>query len=410
MKNQAFSFFILLMLFPVLIQPSENKEFTLSEIISIGLKNNPVISARLNEVEAKKAAFKASKRLFNPELEFYKGKAKSYDGLEKRNTEGFSIKQPLENPFKRHYRIKMYENDWQASEYYYNFTMLEVVFEIKNLFYKILFLKKEGELARKNLDSITEIQQLIEKRVKLGEVKELEAIKLYVETLKAQNELNRIQTKLELARENLNKFLGNSLPSDFFIKGKLNYSPLVVEETFLLKKTLLLHPLIKEKEKEMELAKSNFSYVKWQRLPDFKLSGFSYKELDGRNTGIGISLDIPLWNFKSKEIVEAENLYLKQVEELRALQMEISTEVKSKLNQLRLSEQTMKIFHKGLLKLAEESLKISEASYKQGEISLIDYLDSQRTYYSILKDYQDSLYKWNANKAALEKAIGEELR
>jgi len=97
-------------------------------------------------------------------------------------------------------------------------------------------------------------------------------------------------------------------------------------------------------------------------------------------------------------------------EELRALQIEISTEIKSRISQLRLSEQSLQIFHQGLLEQAEESLKIAEISYTQGEISLIDYLDSQRTYFHILNDYQDSLYQWNADKAALERAIGEEIK
>jgi cobalt-zinc-cadmium efflux system outer membrane protein len=97
-------------------------------------------------------------------------------------------------------------------------------------------------------------------------------------------------------------------------------------------------------------------------------------------------------------------------EELRALRMEVVTAVKSRINQLRLSEHSLRIFHQGLLKQAEESLKIAEVSYTQGEISLIDYLDSQRTYHSILNDYQDSLYQWNADKAALEKAIGEKIQ
>jgi outer membrane protein TolC len=58
-------------------------------------------------------------------------------------------------------------------------------------------------LAQKNLDSIQKIHRLIEKRAKLGEIKELEAIKLYVESLQAQRELNKIQTDLVLAKENL---------------------------------------------------------------------------------------------------------------------------------------------------------------------------------------------------------------
>ena len=40
----------------------------------------------------------------------------------------------------------------------------------------------------------------------------------------------------------------------------------------------------------------------------------------------------------------------------------------------------------------------------------LEFLDAQRTYYSILNDYQDALYNWNLDRAALAKAVGEEIR
>ena len=100
----------------------------------------------------------------------------------------------------------------------------------------------------------------------------------------------------------------------------------------------------------------------------------------------------------------------KQQKEQKTEELELSTAVKREIRHLRLSRETINLFHEGLLNQAEESLKIAELSYKQGEISLIDYLDSQRTYYSILKDYQLSLFDWNIKIAALEKAVGGELK
>lgn len=410
MKRSSVIVLCLLLLLPILVLPEDKKEFTLSEIISIGLENNPFLLASLQEIKAKKAALQASKRLVNPELEYHIGKGTPLDSTTKRGTDGVTLSQPVENPFKRHYRVQMHEKEWMAKEYDYSSSKLDVIHEIKKLFYSILLLKNKENMAQKNLNSLRETHQLIVKRVKLGETKELEAIKLHVEILKAQNELNKIKTELKLAKENLNKFLGNLLPEDFSVTGKLDYVPIIIEEEPLLSKALLSHPLVKEKETELELARSSLNFVKWQRFPDFTLSGFIHNELDGKNKGVGISLDIPLWNFKSKEIAEAQSLLQKQSEELKALKMDLRTEIKSKLYQLRLTERTIKLFHEGLLKQAEESLKISEVSYRQGEISLIEFLDSQRTYYSILKDYQDSLYAWNADKASLENAIGEELK
>jgi outer membrane protein TolC len=411
-KNRVFSVFIALFLLYPFTFTGEKKEsaYALPEIIERALANNPLLSAKKSEVEALKASFEAAKRLFNPELELEVGKAKAFDRDLERNTGGITLSQYLENPFKRHYRIEVYEKDWEAAVFDHEILILEVTFTVKSLYFEILRQQSKQELAQKNLDSIQKIHRLIEKRAKLGEIKELEAIKLYVESLKAQRELDKTQTELVLAKEKLNQYLGNVLPPDFRTAGTQTYQQTPIEESTVLNKALLIHPRIKEKETRIDQARSNWSYVKWQRFPDFKLSGFSQKELDGRNTGIGVSVDLPLWNFKSKEILEAENLTRMEEEELRALRMEIATAVKSWINQLRLSEQSLQIFHRGLLKQAEDSLKISEISYTQGEISLIDYLDSQRTYFSILNDYQDSLYQWNVDKAALEKAIGEEIK
>ena len=408
--NKIFRTTILLSLIGISAVAVEKKQYTLPEIVELGIKVNPILSSHRYEIEARKAAYESSKRFTNPEIEFHKGRAESHDNLTERNTSGISLSQPIENPFARHHRIRASEKEWRSTEHFYALTKLELVHDIKKLFHQILLFRNKLDLAEKNLESIRETHALIKKRAELGEVKELEAIKLYVETLKAENIRNKIQTELELAKDRLNKTLAYQLSADFQIRGDLSYIPLELEEETLVTKTLMSYPVIKKKETEIEAAESLRSYAKWQRLPDFKLTGFSHDELDGRNTGVGISLDLPLWNFKGKEIAEAEYRLLKQKDELRALLMEVSTEVKTRLNKLRLSAQTLQVFHEGLLAQAEASLRIAEISYKQGEISLLDYLDSQRTYYSILNDYQESLYTWNADKAALEKAVGEEFR
>ncbi len=410
MKKISLCFLLLLFLLPSEARSQEKKKFDLNEIIGFSLQNSPFLRAKQKEIQAREASYEASKRLVNPEFEYQRGRAKSWDQTDERTTEGISLSQYVENPFKRHYRVKVSENDWRASTFSYDTLTLKVIFEVKKLYYEILLLQAKQKLASQNLDSIQKIHRLIEKRARLGEIKELEAIKLYVESLRAQNELNRIRTELTLAQENLNQYLGKVLPSDFELLGELSYTRSDIDGESLLQKALLNHPQVKEKEARLEQAKNNESYIRWQRLPDFRLTGFSNKELDGRNTGIGITLDIPLWNFKSREIREAENLSLMEEEELRALHMEMSIQIKSSINQLRLSEQNLQIFHQGLLQQAEQSLKISEVSYTQGEISLIEYLDSQRTYFSILNDYQDSLYRWNTDKAALERAVGEEIK
>ena len=410
MKKLFFSIGLIFFGLVLTASPQEKESFTLQELIDTGLKLNPEVAETRFKVESLHEAYLASKRLSNPEFEYTTGDAESYEGNIQRTTQNFSIRQPIENPIKRHFRLQMHKESWEAAELDYEYLKLETAAKIKEIFYEILFLKENAELSSQKKESIQKIHHLVQKRAELGEVKELEALKLSVEMLRAQNEWNEIKTELNLAKDRLNKFLGDSLPQDFEVRGELRYFPLTENEEYFLNKKLNSHPLIKQKKTLVEKAQNNISYVKWQRIPDFSLAAFSQKMLHGTNQGIGISFDIPLWDFKSREILEAENEALSRRQELRGLEIELASQIKSKINRLKLSGETIKLFEEALLKQARESLRISRLSYSHGEISLIEFLDTQRTYYSILSDYQESLLKWNLDKVSLERALGEELK
>ena len=75
-------------------------------------------------------------------------------------------------------------------------------------------------------------------------------------------------------------------------------------------------------------------------------------------------------------------------------------------NHLRLYAQTLRLFEEGLLQEAEESMEIAETSYRQGEISFMEYLDARRTYHSIQIERQQALYDWNVERATLDRAAG----
>jgi cobalt-zinc-cadmium efflux system outer membrane protein len=146
---------------------------------------------------------------------------------------------------------------------------------------------------------------------------------------------------------------------------------------------------------------------KWQRLPDFELSAFTAKDLHGQNQGLGLSFNIPLWNFNSAEIARSQRLLESQQQELTSIEIAVTTDIKNRYARLLLAEKTINLFQKGLLKQAGESERIARFSYQQGESSLIDYLDSQRTYLQIQKDYVQALLTWSLEKAGLEMAAGE---
>jgi outer membrane protein, heavy metal efflux system len=386
--------------------PSVRRIFTLDAVVAAGLDNNPDLQSHREAVKSRKAAYEASRLLHNPTLGVETGEGRPKSSTEAVRIGGLSLSQTIENPVKRTHRIRAMESEWLAAEHELHAEEAALVSEIKILFARILHFRRLMDIARSDAASLDDMLSLIRRRVDLGESRELEALKIEVEALRAKNVLHRVEVDLQLAREELNDFLGGVLPPEYETAGDLVYEPEDVDEAALLAGAVLSHPLVLVKESETAAARSRWSAVRWQRLPDPVLSGFAGEEMDGRKTGFGLSFEIPLWNFGSRETAEAAGLVLAAESALQAVKIRVAADIRTRVAGMRLTARTLGLFLGGLLTQADESLRIAEVSYRQGELSLLDYLDSRRTHLSILRDYEEALLQWQADKAGLEKALG----
>ena len=64
------------------------------------------------------------------------------------------------------------------------------------------------------------------------------------------------------------------------------------------------------------------------------------------------------------------------------------------------------VYEKGLLKQADEALRIAKFSFQQGASSLIEVLDAQRVQRQILLDYAQAQFDLSLSLALLERAVG----
>lgn len=389
---------------------AQKPAYTLDELVAMGLARNPRIAAGALDISAAESAYRASRRLFNPDLEFRLGRAEFHDLDDGRGTYGFSLSQPIESPFKRRNRIGLERNVWEEKASAQEYLTMEVVGEIKVHAYALLLLQEKERLLERIAGSVREMEQIVRARADLGEVRPLDAIKLRVEVLKAERETAALRAEMATARDDLNALLDNGLAPDFAVSGRLDYAPVRLDEEALVERAMAGHPLVRAALERLEQTRSQVGLVKGERFPDLALTGFAESGLDGVNRGVGVSLALPLWNFKSKEVAEASLLSRMSEKELGGLRLDLAKGIRAAARRIRLAEETLSVFDTALLREVEESLRIAEVGYREGEISLLDLLDSQRTYNSILGDYYRALYDWNAERTALEKAAGETIR
>lgn len=384
--------------------------FSLDELLVLGLSRNSRLAAGALEVRAREAAYQASRRPGNPEFGFDLGRAEFHNGGGGRATSGFSLSQPIESPFKRRPRIEIERSAWEEAGRTHANLVLETAAEIKVRYFAMLLLQEREHLLEKTAESARGMEAIVLKRAELGEVRPLDAIKLRVEVLKAEEEIAALRAEMETTRQDLNALAANGLPRDFSVSGTLEAAPRSLDEDALVERALAVHPLVLAGAARLEQSLSRVRFVTGQRFPDLTLRGFSESGLDGVNRGVALSLAVPLWNFKSKEAAEASLLSRASEKDLDGIRLDLARRVRAAVRRIRLAEETLSVFDSALLREVEESLKIAEISYREGELALLDFLDSQRTYNGILGDYHQALYEWNAATAALETAAGGPVR
>jgi len=382
------------------------ERYSLDDLLRIGREQNPTVLAAKAEQSAMEAFRRASGRWENPELELEWGTGSPRDGAGDRSLSMISVRQVLENPFTRRHRLGAIQTEATAAAEAVRSRSLDVELEIRMHFYRILFLGEMTRLASLNEEALGEIRALIEVRAQAGEVRELDAIRLRVEHMRARNEVEAANMELDQYRRHLNTFLGNVLPGGFVLEGSLEAEADLPDLEALTREVLPTHPEIVAAALERESARKSLREKELAWLPDPVVSGSAGQELDGEVRMLGVGLRIPLWN-QSRAAADELRQRLRAAEhEEEALRLELEATLLIHHNHLRLNRQTLTLFEEGLLEEAETSMEIADTSYRQGEISFLDYLDARRTYHSIQIQYQQALLEWNVERATLDRAAG----
>jgi len=382
------------------------RKFKIDQLIELALEKNPSIPLALSSIDIAKGELRAAKAYPNPDLEFFLARGKSREGNNTDAEFGIAVTQPIEWPLKRHYRRKAAEEEIKAVEFEKEAVKIELIFTTKQLYYSILLAKKDVEIAKQNLETSKTLLSIIERRVELGESRELDFIKSRVETLNFERALIRAETNLGAVKAILNRFLGNSLEKDFDLEDELTSPSTIYALENLAQRVADFNPQIKAQETEVKRAGFSILEQKHLRVPDIFLQGFYEREIDRISTGGGVGISIPLWYRNQGGIQSARAEERKASFDLKFLEIEIGNRLEDEYKNYKIAFEQSKIFSGELLDRAKRSLEIAQFSYEQGEIGLLDVLDALRTYRDTLSEYYEVLYEFYISQITLEKIAG----
>ena len=84
----------------------------------------------------------------------------------------------------------------------------------------------------------------------------------------------------------------------------------------------------------------------------------------------------------------------------------VLTDVTNAYENLHTNDEVVKLYNSGYLQQAQDSRDISEYAYQRGAASLLDYLDSERSYRATQLAYRQALASYTLALEQLRQAVG----
>ena len=400
---------VLTIISPVASAATEGpQEYTLGEIITLALEHNPVMAGAQGAVQQSRGQQVAAGAYLNPSISGSVGRGAIRDpstGVHV-TEHTVTVKQPFEWQGKRRARQQAADADVAGASAAMDETRLIVTADAKVAFYRVLFAQQDMDLATQNLTMVEEVLRIVKARVAVGEATPLETMKATVETQKAKKEVARAQNALVVVRAKLNMVTGGALGKQFSIRGDFESPRQELDRETFTARVIEQHPSIRRLNKLVEQAEFKTILERESRVPNVTVHANYHREAGDESIVAGLSLPIPLWYQRQGEIDSALGAkYRAEAERLRA-QNELTQAVTLHVQEVRTANEQLEVFETGLLKQAEQTLKVARISFQQGAASLLELLDSQRVYRQTLLEYVQARADLSIALARLERAVG----
>ena len=385
-----------------------NATQTLNTVLELALEHNPAMAGAQGYMRQSRGQQVAAGAYLNPSITGTAGRGSIRDPSTGVNiTERtVTVEQPVEWQGKRRARQQAADAGAAGASAAMEEARLNVTAEVKVAFYNVLFAQRDVELAGQNLAMVEEVLRTVKARVAAGEATPFETMKSSVEVQKAKKEAARAQNALVVARAKLDMVTAGRLGRQFSIQGDFDSLQQGLDLDVLVARAMEQHPTLRRLSKLVEQAEFSATLEKESRIPNVTVQGSYHREAGDESVTAGLSVPLPLWYRRQGEIETAlGSRHRAEAERLR-VQNEMIQAITQHVQDVRTANEQLQVFEAGLLKQAEQTLRVARVSFQQGAASLLDLLDSQRVYRQTLLEYVQARADLSIALARLERAVG----
>ncbi len=403
----------------------QNVDMTLEKCIEIALGNNPDINVAFHDILASDARIKQVWSNYFPTFSWQTGYTKIRqlqlsDALGRNLTFNYyvlgqiTLQQMLYDFGITQNQATIKRIDYQGYRETLAGTINDVIYQTKDAYYALLFAFEQRNVAKDNIEKFKMFYDQAKAFYEIGTNPKVDVTIAEVNLSNAKLQYIQADNAVNLAVAKLNNVMGVPLIDKYNIVERLSFRPVDVSFDESIKIAREARPELKIAALKVAGAKQTVKLVKKSWFPNIALEGQYQRGGRSWNSNYGYNygayLNFPAINgmLIRNEIKEAKYLYDRELAGAKSTQNTIYLEIQQAYLNLAEKRQKMPVAQLQV-KQAKENYELSYGRYRVGEASPTELKDAQISYQSAQLSYYQAMYEYNSAKAALERAIGQNL-
>ena len=327
----------------------------------------------------------------------------------------YTFSQLIEMAGKRGLRMQSAAIAMQAAESDFSDAVRILTNMVRDAYYGLLQAQKNCWLAQEIVNYYKDIVSSNRFRHQAGDIAESDLLRIEMEALRAQSDLDNAEAAVEQAQAALAVTLNWPDKSMQFVVEEQwptiknigqNFSPDV-----LLNKALVLRPDLQGDRLRADQAEKDLIRARRLKIPDITFNG-GFAHDPGNtvlNTGFfGISVPLPVfYQYNGEEDQAATSLNQMRLA-AEETELGIRSDVENSLATWKSANSVMNRYESELLDRARKLRERMELAYRKGGTTVLDFIQAQRDYKSVMLDYYTAATNRVNAYYDLAKALGIE--
>jgi outer membrane protein, heavy metal efflux system len=282
-----------------------------------------------------------------------------------------------------------------------------LTYQVANLFTNVQLAESTIDLAQQDLASFRKTVDIGEFQFKSGAISEDNYLKIELQLLQFESDLESAQLAREQGLSDLRQLLGyESAPADYDVVAAFDYLPMKSGLEDLQMQALQNRPDFRAAKQGVTAANSSYLLAKADAKQDVTVTG-NYSHVNAINAAtFYVSIPLPIFDRNQGEIARTRSVITQMQEQQAFTNGQVLTDVKDAYEGVKSNDKLVMMYRDKYRDVAKKDRDIADYAYHRGAISLLDFLDAERSYRSEELGYRQTLASYLLALEQLREAVG----